>query len=153
MIIFFLITLINWKLSFARCRSVNETTFQSGFRFQTGLSSLRVSCKRALQSSFYIKKENSHFFHIKLQTVREYIYPSFHSLVYPEIMAFTIPFVPPKKFLSRRSFATQILLWWSRQGRRTEQKQPPEVFGEKRPATFLKRDSNTVVFLWILLNF
>ena len=27
---------------------VNETTFQSGFRFQTGLSSLRVSCKRAL---------------------------------------------------------------------------------------------------------
>ena len=27
---------------------VNGTTFQSGLRFQTGLSSLRVSCKRAL---------------------------------------------------------------------------------------------------------
>ena len=28
---------------------VNRTTFQSGLRFQTGLSSLRVSCKRALR--------------------------------------------------------------------------------------------------------
>ena len=28
---------------------VNRTTFQSGLRFQTGLSSLRVSCKRALK--------------------------------------------------------------------------------------------------------
>ena len=27
---------------------VNETTFQSGLRFETGLISLRVSCKRAL---------------------------------------------------------------------------------------------------------
>ena len=27
----------------------NGTTFQSGFRFQTGLSSLRVLCKRALK--------------------------------------------------------------------------------------------------------
>ena len=27
---------------------VNGTTFQSGLRFQTGLSSLRLSCKRAL---------------------------------------------------------------------------------------------------------
>ena len=29
---------------------VNGTTFQSGLGFQTGLSSLRVSCKRALRS-------------------------------------------------------------------------------------------------------
>ena len=28
--------------------NVNETTFQSGLRFQTSLSLLRVSCKRAL---------------------------------------------------------------------------------------------------------
>ena len=28
---------------------VNRTTFQSGLRFQTGLSLLRVSCKRALK--------------------------------------------------------------------------------------------------------
>ena len=28
---------------------VNGTTFQSGLRLQTGLSSLRVSCKRALK--------------------------------------------------------------------------------------------------------
>ena len=27
-------------------RALNGTTFQSGLRFQTGLSSLRVSCKR-----------------------------------------------------------------------------------------------------------
>ena len=35
------------------------------------------------------------------------------------------------------------------------QKQPPEVFYKKavKPATLLKRDSNTVVFLRILRNF
>ena len=31
---------------------VHGTTFQSGFRFQTGMSSLRVSCKRALKIVF-----------------------------------------------------------------------------------------------------
>ena len=31
---------------------VNWTAFQSGFRFQTGLSSLRVSCKRVLGTVF-----------------------------------------------------------------------------------------------------
>ena len=35
---------------YANCH-VNGTTFQSGLRFQTGSSSLRVSCKRALSSS------------------------------------------------------------------------------------------------------
>ena len=34
---------------------------------------------------------------MKPQTVRENIYLRFHNIVYPEIMAFTIPFVPPKK--------------------------------------------------------
>ena len=30
-------------------RHVNGTTFQNGLRFQIGLNSLRVSCKRALK--------------------------------------------------------------------------------------------------------
>ena len=32
-------------------RYVNGTTFQSGLRFQTGWSSFRVSCKRALSTT------------------------------------------------------------------------------------------------------
>ena len=36
---------------------VNGTTFQSGLRFQTGLSSLRVSCKCALKDMTLIMQE------------------------------------------------------------------------------------------------
>ena len=43
---------IVWKVAIESLHEnchVNGTTFQSGFEFQTGLSSLRVSCKRALK--------------------------------------------------------------------------------------------------------
>ena len=46
---------------FNKCRqaiNVNGTTFQSGLRFQTGLSSLRVSCKRILS---YFQKYNNRY--------------------------------------------------------------------------------------------
>ena len=45
-VLLFLGKLPQWNL-LLNCH-VNGTTFQSGSRFQTGLSSLRVSCKRAL---------------------------------------------------------------------------------------------------------
>ena len=44
---------------------VNRTTFQSGLRFQNGLSSLRVSCKRALN----VYMENSLRFEISLRSL------------------------------------------------------------------------------------
>ena len=40
---------------------VNGTTFQSGVRFQTGLSSLWVSCKRALIKTKILKKLSKWF--------------------------------------------------------------------------------------------
>ena len=49
------VLLLFWKLPqwnlHVNCH-VNGMTFQSGLRFQTGLSSLRVSCKRALIQVF-----------------------------------------------------------------------------------------------------
>ena len=42
----------DWLLVHVNCH-VNGTTFQSGLRFQTGLSSLQVSCKRALIVQLY----------------------------------------------------------------------------------------------------
>ena len=48
-----------WNLH-ANCH-VNGTTFQSDLRFQTGLSSLRISCKRALNgnSKKQLRRKNS----------------------------------------------------------------------------------------------
>ena len=52
------VLLLFWKLPqwnlHVNCH-VNGTTFQSGLRFQTGLSSLWVSCKRALIQVFSCK--------------------------------------------------------------------------------------------------
>ena len=39
-------------------RHVNETTFQSDLRFQTGLGSFQVSCKRALWWSIKFPQQN-----------------------------------------------------------------------------------------------
>ena len=57
---------------------------------------------------FYVKKGNSYFFHIKLETVSQFLHSCFplaevtsnvlaRSSQYPEIIPFKIPFVPPKK--------------------------------------------------------
>ena len=40
---------------------VNGTTFQTGLRFQTGLSSLRVSCKRTLNEIYIVSKAVLYF--------------------------------------------------------------------------------------------
>ena len=45
---------LQWNLH-VNCH-VNGTTFQSGLRFQTGLNSLRVSCKRALNEIYIVSK-------------------------------------------------------------------------------------------------
>ena len=73
------------------------------------------------------------------QTVRENIYLSFHSIVYPEIMAFTILFVPPKKvpFPKILYYPNSFVMKSPRQKNRTDA--ATEVFGEKRPATLLKK--------------
>ena len=48
---------------FGSCkRALNGTTFQSGLRFQIGLSSLRVSCKRAPAQQGTVLEVHSFFY-------------------------------------------------------------------------------------------
>ena len=86
-----------------RCFLVNN---EKVFRTNLVKEHLRTA---ASEGSFSVKKLNYHFFHIKIQTgVREKYQCQFlqscfplaevtNNFLVPEIMAFKIPFVPPKK--------------------------------------------------------
>ena len=75
---------------------------------------MEMCCKKyvfgrtSANGCFYVKKGNSNFFHIKLETVSQFLHSCFplaevtgnvlaRSSQYPEIIAFKISFVPPKK--------------------------------------------------------
>ena len=85
-------------------------------------------------------------FDIKPQTVRENIYLRFHSIAYPEIMAFTIPSAPPKKvpFPKILCYQNSFMMKLPKKKNRTEAATGGVRW--KKSCNFIKKETPTQLF-------